>query len=104
MVSPAGSGNLASAASITRQLTRQLVRTHSVKYEDGERFGDAEMEEGCEGFTVSVNCHEVRDYQASIPKPVMLMLGSPTSLKCMAKGKKEVEISAGEAESEGTQE
>jgi hypothetical protein len=32
-------------------------------------------------FTVSVNFNESRGYQSSIPKPIMDVLGDPTTLK-----------------------
>jgi hypothetical protein len=49
-------------------------------------------------FKVTVNYEEKRGYQSYIPKPIMLMLGSPESLKYTVKGNK-IEISSGEAES-----
>ena len=38
-------------------------------------------------FTVSVNYHEARGYQASIPKPIMEILGDPERIRFEVKGK-----------------
>jgi hypothetical protein len=46
-------------------------------------------------FTVSVNHNEVRGYQSSIPKPVIEILGEPSVITFVVKGKK-VELKAGE--------
>lgn len=48
-------------------------------------------------FKVTVNYEEKRGYQSYIPKPIMLMLGNPESLKYTVKGSK-IEISSGVAE------
>ena len=45
-------------------------------------------------FEVTVNFEEKRGYQSYIPKPIMLLLGNPNSLKYMVRGKR-IEISAG---------
>lgn len=45
-------------------------------------------------FDVSVNYHQKRGYQSSIPKPVMDILGVPDSIKFVVKGKK-VEVKSG---------
>lgn len=50
-------------------------------------------------FTVSVNHHNVRGYQSSIPKPVMETLGNPDKITFMIKSKKKVELVAGEVAS-----
>jgi hypothetical protein len=44
-------------------------------------------------FTVGVNHNEVRGYQTSIPKPVAEVLGEPTAVTFIVKGKK-VELKA----------
>ena len=46
-------------------------------------------------FLVSINYVEKRGYQSSIPKPVIDILGKPSTIKFIVKGKK-VEIVAGE--------
>lgn len=45
-------------------------------------------------FKVSVNYVDKRGYSSSIPKPIMIALGDPTSIKFVLKGKK-VELVAG---------
>jgi hypothetical protein len=50
-------------------------------------------------FTVSVNHHEIRGYQSSIPKPVMETLGNPDKITFIVKPKKKVEVVAGKVES-----
>jgi len=50
-------------------------------------------------FTVSVNHHETRGYQSSIPKPVMETLGNPDKITFVVKPKKKVEVVAGKSES-----
>lgn len=45
-------------------------------------------------FKVSVNYVEKRGYSSSIPKPIMVALGEPSSIKFVLKGKK-VELVAG---------
>ena len=47
-------------------------------------------------FEVSVTHHEHRGYQAYLPKPVMDMLGDPTTIKFVVK-RKRVEVEAGTA-------
>ncbi len=42
-------------------------------------------------FIVSVNYHEIRGYQSSLPKPVIEFLGKPELIKFVIVGKK-VEI------------
>jgi hypothetical protein len=44
-------------------------------------------------FKVGVNYVEKRGYSSSIPKPVMELLGDPTSIKFVIKGRK-VEIAS----------
>jgi hypothetical protein len=44
-------------------------------------------------FSVSINYVEKRGYQSSIPKPVIDVLGRPSTIKFIVKGKK-VEIIA----------
>jgi len=44
-------------------------------------------------FVVKVNYEEKRGYQSYIPRPIMLKLGAPESLKYTVKGNK-IEISA----------
>ena len=48
-------------------------------------------------FDVGVNYNEKRGYQSSIPKPVIDILGDPTKIRFIVKGKK-VEIISGENE------
>jgi len=43
---------------------------------------------GVTEFTVSVNYHEARGYQTSIPKPVIELLGEPESITFIIKGSK----------------
>ena len=45
-------------------------------------------------FTVGVNYNEVRGYQTSIPKPVAEVLGEPSAVTYVLKGKK-VELKSG---------
>jgi bifunctional DNA-binding transcriptional regulator/antitoxin component of YhaV-PrlF toxin-antitoxin module len=47
--------------------------------------------EGSLEFTVSVNSHETRGYQCTIPKPVIEVLGDPEKITFVIKGRK-VEI------------
>ena len=47
-------------------------------------------------FLVSINYVEKRGYQSSIPKPVIDILGKPSTIKFIVKGKK-VEIIAGDS-------
>lgn len=46
-------------------------------------------------FIVGVNYHKTRGYQSSLPKPVMEILGEPSTIKFVVKGKK-IEVLAGE--------
>jgi hypothetical protein len=39
-------------------------------------------------FVVSVNYHEVRGYQSSLPKPIIEFLGKPQLIKFVIIGKK----------------
>jgi hypothetical protein len=48
------------------------------------------------GFPVSINYVEKRGYQSSIPKPVIDILGRPSTIKFIVKGKR-VEIVAGDS-------
>ena len=50
---------------------------------------------GATEFTVSVNHHDTRGYQSSIPKPIIETLGEPSTITFVIKGSK-VEIT-GEA-------
>lgn len=50
---------------------------------------------GSREFTVSVNSHDTRGYQCTIPKPVIEVLGEPERITFMIKGKK-VEIKSAE--------
>jgi hypothetical protein len=45
-------------------------------------------------FTVSVNHHQKRGHQSSIPKPVMESLGNPSRITFLIRTKKRVEIVA----------
>jgi hypothetical protein len=45
-------------------------------------------------FPVSINYVEKRGYQSSIPKPVMDILGRPSTIKFIVKGKKVEIVSA----------
>ncbi|MGI0037821.1 MAG: hypothetical protein ACRD99_05635 [Nitrososphaera sp.] len=45
-------------------------------------------------FEISVTSHELRGFQAYLPKPIMEMLGVPKTVKFMVKGKR-VELEAG---------
>ena len=47
-------------------------------------------------FPVSINYVEKRGYQSSIPKPVIDILGTPSTIKFIVKGRK-VEIVAGDS-------
>jgi hypothetical protein len=47
-------------------------------------------------FPVSINYVEKRGYQSSIPRPVIDMLGKPSTIKFIVKGRK-VEIVAGDS-------
>jgi len=51
-------------------------------------------------FTVSVNRHETRGYQSTIPKPVMETLCIPDKITFIVKPKKKVEVVAGTSEVE----
>jgi hypothetical protein len=46
-------------------------------------------------FPVSINYVEKRGYQSSIPRPVIDILGKPSTIKFIVKGKK-IEIVAGD--------
>ncbi|HVB11920.1 MAG TPA: hypothetical protein VNE86_02210 [Nitrososphaerales archaeon] len=51
--------------------------------------------EGSREFTFSVNSHETRGHQCTIPKPVIEALGEPERITFMIKGKR-VEVEAAE--------
>lgn len=50
-------------------------------------------------FDVGVNYNEKRGYQSSIPKPIIDILGDPTKITFILKGKK-VEIISGDDKNE----
>jgi hypothetical protein len=50
-------------------------------------------------FTVAVNRHETRGYQANIPKPIMELLGEPQKITFQVKGKK-IELSSHQSNTE----
>jgi hypothetical protein len=43
-------------------------------------------------FVVSVSYNEKRGYQCTLPKPIMLLMGSPTKIKFLLNEKKAVEV------------